>query len=81
MPDTTTCRHVNYDDYSDRCEDCGYEPETCWNCSEPLKPGTEVVAAGGIFCSEDCHEAFTATPESQLTTRKDTNQWPNQSNN
>jgi len=77
----TTCIHANYDDYSDRCEDCGYEPETCWNCSEPLKPGTEVVAAGGIFCSEDCHEAFTSAPESELTNRKETNQWPNQSNN
>jgi hypothetical protein len=81
MPDTTTCTHVNYDDYSDRCEDCGYEPETCWNCSEPLKPGTEVVAAGGIFCSEDCREAFTSFPELKLTTRKDMNQWPNQLNN
>jgi len=55
MSDTTKCAHANYDDYSDKCEDCGYEPETCWNCSQPLKPGTEVVAAGGVFCSEDCH--------------------------
>ncbi len=37
MSDTTKCAHANYDDYSDRCEDCGYEPETCWNCSEPAK--------------------------------------------
>ncbi len=80
MPDTTKCPHANYDDYSDRCEDCGYEPATCWNCSKPLKPGTEVVAVGGIFCSEDCREAFTPTPEFTLI-RKDTNQWPNQSNN
>jgi hypothetical protein len=57
------------------------KPETCWNCEGPLNPGREVVASGGIFCSEDCHEAFTTTPETSLTTRKDTNQWPNQSNN
>jgi hypothetical protein len=37
MPDTSKCTHANYDDYSDRCEDCGYEPETCWNCSKPLR--------------------------------------------
>src|SRR6266705_4395142 len=71
MSDTTTCTHVNYDDYFDKCEDCGYEPETCWNCSEPLKPGREIVVVGGIFCSEDCHEAFTSSPERTLTTRKD----------
>jgi hypothetical protein len=81
MPDTTKCTHANYDDYSDQCEACGHEPETCWHCNEPLKPGTEIVAAGGIFCSEDCHEAFTTMPEHTLTTRKDTNKWPNQSNN
>jgi hypothetical protein len=75
MPDS------NSDDHRNRCEIYGYEPETCWNCDEPLKPGAEVVASGGIFCSEDCHEAFTTTLEPDLTNRKDTDQWPNQSNN
>jgi hypothetical protein len=76
MPDS------NYDTHGNRCEISGHEPETCWNCEVPLEPGAEVVASGGIFCSEDCHEAFTTTTlEPDLTNRKDTDQWPNQSNN
>ncbi len=59
---TNACPHVNYDDYFDKCEDCGYEPETCWQCTEPLRSNAEIVGPGGIFCSEGCHEEFTAGP-------------------
>jgi hypothetical protein len=69
------------DTANDDSRTAGDEPETCWNCNKPLKPGAEVVASGGIFCSEECHDAFTTSPESELTNRKDIDQWPNQSNN
>jgi hypothetical protein len=73
MLNTMKRKYTNYEDCSDRCEDRSTEREPCWNCEGPIAPGTAVVTLGGIFCSEDCHEAFTTAPEPESTTRKDMN--------
>ena len=59
--DQTECQHTAFDDYFNKCEDCGYEPEACDNCLNPL---TDVEAKHEAeFVAKLCKECKDYTKE------------------
>ena len=50
----TDCEHIDYDEYFNKCFECGLEPEVCDECSMPLT--THQAEAQGEFVSKICNE-------------------------